>query len=61
MNISSNSDDDEIVHFVQSEPNSGRSGDLPDSDEHMSNLSSELPNALDSDDLAMSGDQEVPV
>ena len=61
MNLSRNSDDDGIVHFFQSEPNSSRSGDLPDNDEHMSNLSSELPNALDSDGLAMSGDQEVPV
>ena len=50
-----------MVHFFQSAPNSSRSGDLPDSDEHMSNLSSELPNALDSDGLAMSGNQEVPV
>lgn len=61
MNLSSKSDDDEMVHFFQSEPSSSRSGDLPGNDEHMSNLSSELPNALDSDGLAMSGNQEVPV
>ena len=61
MNISSNSDDDEMVHFFQSAPNSSRSGDIPDSDEHMRNSSSGLPNAPDTDGLAMSGDQEVPV